>query len=496
MLMAVEAFSASAFVVASAVSVKDSAKCWVCFRSANPKQSLQRGFHFKVRASAQKEDSSKAKQDFVMRSRRRGQKRTPTDPEAIVRYIVKGCEQKQENLTKLLQKNSRVIQLEECFLLFDALGRKDKWVQTLEVFRWMQQQTWYRPDNGVYSKLISIIGKKGQIRVVMWVFSQMRKIGCRPDTSVYNALIQAHLHGKDKQKSLAKAFDYLEIMKNKPRCQPNIVTYNILLRACAQNCQVDKVDALLTEIKLSNIVADNYTYNGVMDAYGKNGMLREMEDILSRMKEDHCRPDIITFNLLIDAYGKHQEFNKMEKVFESLLRASEQPTASTFNSMIISYGKARLIDKVESTRDQMTSFHCKPSSITFDCLMMAYGLCGNVIKARELFSEMRSRGATLQLSSLHALLDAYCRNGYLEEADLLLHNASAMGIEPRVSTYKLLFRAYMKSKEQGLIDRLLKSMSKNGVIPNKKFMEALESYASDRSNENKIHKRIDFSSVA
>jgi pentatricopeptide repeat protein len=48
----------------------------------------------------------------------------------------------------------------------------------------MQKQRWYVADNGIYSKLISVMGRKGQIRMAMWLFSQMRNSGCKPDTSV------------------------------------------------------------------------------------------------------------------------------------------------------------------------------------------------------------------------------------------------------------------------------------------------------------------------
>lgn len=284
----------------------------------------------------------------VFRSKRRGEKKTPTRPEHVVRLIVKCSEEGVATLAKLLEKHSRLVQFEECLLLFDIFGRKDKWLEALEVFRWMQQQNWYRVDTAVYSKLISIMGKKGQIRLAMWLFAEMRKSGCRPDTSVYNSVIQAHLHTKDKEKALAKAFGYLEKMKEKARCQPNIVTYNILLRAYAQARKVDKVDALFKEIQTCKIETDVYTYNGVMDAYGKNGMLAEMEKELCRMESNKCKPDIITFNLLIDAYGRRQDFSKMEQVFRSLLRSKENPSLPTFNSMITNYGRARLIEKVES----------------------------------------------------------------------------------------------------------------------------------------------------
>lgn len=186
-----------------------------------------------------------------------------------------------------------------------------------QVFRWMQKQRWYIADNGVYSKLISVMGKKGQTRMAMWLFSEMRNSGCRPDSSVYNSLITAHLHSKDKVKALSKALGYFRKMKGMERCKPNIVTYNILLRAFAQAGNVEQVNDLFKDLEESIVSPDVYTFNGVMDAYGKNRMIPEMESVLSRMKSSQCKPDIITFNLLIDSYGKRQEFEKMEQVMQN-----------------------------------------------------------------------------------------------------------------------------------------------------------------------------------
>uniref|UniRef100_A0A7C9ED73 Uncharacterized protein n=1 Tax=Opuntia streptacantha TaxID=393608 RepID=A0A7C9ED73_OPUST len=265
----------------------------------------------------------------------------------------------QKPLVSTLNKYVKLIRMEHCFLLFEELGKGDKWLQCLEVFRWMQKQRWYIADNGVYSKLISVMGKKGQTRLAMWLFSEMRNSGCRPDTSVYNALITAHLHSRDKSKALDKALGYFDKMKGMERCKPNIVTYNILLRAFAQAKNVNQVNALFKDLEESIVSPDIFTFNGVMDAYGKNGMIREMESVLSRMKSNQCKPDIITFNLLIDAYGKRQEFEKMEQVFKSLLRSKEKPTIPTFNSMITNYGRARLREKAEGVFKNMTDMGCR-----------------------------------------------------------------------------------------------------------------------------------------
>jgi len=101
-------------------------------------------------------------------------------------------------------------------------------------------------------------------------------------------------------------------MKEKVRCQPNILTYKILHRAYTQACYVDKVNALLKDVEKSDIGRNFYTYKGVMDAYGKHWILTEIEQVLALMKKDKCKLDIITFNLLIYDYGKNRDFSIME----------------------------------------------------------------------------------------------------------------------------------------------------------------------------------------
>ncbi|XP_044469693.1 pentatricopeptide repeat-containing protein At4g39620, chloroplastic-like [Mangifera indica] len=283
------------------------------------------------------------------------------------------------------------------------------------------------------------MGKKGQTRMAMWLFSEMRNSGCRPDTSVYNALITAHLHTRDKGKALAKALGYFEKMKGMERCQPSIVTYNILLRAFAQARNVAQVNALFKELDESFLSPDIYTYNGVMDAYRKNGMIREMEDILSRMKRARCKPDIITFNLLIDSYGKKQAFDKIEQVFKSLSHSRENPTLPTFNSMIINYGKARLRGKAEDIFLKMADMKYKRSFITYESLITILPV----------------------------------------EADALFDNLHDLKVTPDLSTYRLLYKAYTKVNMKYLVQKLLKRMERDGIVPNKRFfLEALETFGS------------------
>lgn len=410
----------------------------------------------------------------------------------LVRVLMRKFGDK-EPFVKTLDKYVKEVRTEHCFLLFEELGRADKWLQCLEVFRWMQKQRWYIADNGVYSKLISVMGKKGQIRMAMWLFSEMRNSGCRADSSVYNALISAHLHSRDKVKALEKALAYFKKMKGMERCKPNVVTYNILLRAFAQAQNVAQVNSLFEDLKESIVSPDIYTFNGVMDAYGKNGMIKEMESVLTRMKSNQCKPDIISFNLLIDSYGKKQEFEKMEQVFRSLLRSKEKPTLATFNSMIINYGKARLKEKGESVFKKMTDMKYAPSFITYESLIMMYGHCGCVSKAREIFDSIVESRTEMRVSTLNVMLDVYCMNDLPMEADKLFKNAPDREVLPDASTYKLLYKAYTKANMKELLQQLLKQMDKDGIVPNKRFfLEAMEAVGSMLPSSDSASARTSF----
>ncbi|KAH0940428.1 hypothetical protein HID58_000065 [Brassica napus] len=280
-----------------------------------------------------------------------------------------------EPLVKTLDKYVKVVRCEHCFLLFEELGKSDKWLQCLEVFRWMQKQRWYIADNGVYSKLISVMGKKGQTRMAMWLFSEMKNSGCRPDASVYNALITAHLHTRDKAKALEKVLGYFDKMKGMERCQPNVVTYNILLRAFAQSGKVDQVNALFKDLDMSAVSPDVYTFNGVMDAYGKNGMIKEMESaewVFEKMNDMNYAPSFITYECMIMMYGYCGCVSRAREVFEEVVESERVLKASTLNAMLEVYCLNGLHMEADKLFHNASGFRVHPDASTYKLLYKAY----------------------------------------------------------------------------------------------------------------------------
>lgn len=93
------------------------------------------------------------------------------------------------------------------------------------------------------------------------------------------------------------------------------MTYNILLRASAQACDVARVEKFFKEMEATGIYPDLVSYNGVIGAYGKAGNYVQMEKTLFVMRmQKHIKPDNVTSNTLIESYGRGRDFVKMEQV--------------------------------------------------------------------------------------------------------------------------------------------------------------------------------------
>lgn len=434
-------------------------------------------------------DVKKKSPVFVIRCERgrktlKNKRHVQPPPEDSVRSLVFALRTDDTNINAALEYHSRSMELTDWFTLLEELGRRDRWLLTLEVFRWMQQQKWYRPDNGFYGKLISILGKKGQLRLAIWLFREMRKHGCRPDSSVYNSLISAHLRSNNKEMALVKAFGYFEEMKKKVRCQPNLVTYNTLLRACAQAKQTQKMDELFKEMEHAGFKPDIYTFNGILDAHGKAGAFLEMELVLKKMRQAKVLPDFITFNTLIDAYGKAGIIVKMEETLKTMAMSKVKPQLSTFNSLINNYGSAKRVEEMELVFKSMSALGVSPTLITYEVLMKGYGNSGCFAKMQSCFDNMYESAIKPETTTLNVLLEVYCSNGLINEAEEFLEKASSMGLEPTKLSYLILYKGYSKQKCTDKLESVIKRMEAAGIKPNERFfLQSIEAFTLEPNPE-------------
>ncbi|XP_050378764.1 pentatricopeptide repeat-containing protein At5g48730, chloroplastic isoform X1 [Argentina anserina] len=369
-----------------------------------------------------------------------------------------------------------------------------RWESALKVFQLLQEQLWYRPNAGVYNKLIVMLGKCKQPEKAEELFHAMIDEGCEVSRESYTALISAY----GRSGLFNKAFSLLEEMKNTPDCQPDVHTYSILIKSCLQVFAYDKVQALLSDMEIQHIRPNTITYNTLIDAYGKFKKFAEMElTLVAMLSQQDCEPDVWTMNSVVRAFGSSGQIETMEKCFERFHSAGIQPNIMTFNILLDSYGKSEDYKKMSAVMEYMQKYHyswtivtynvvidafgragdltqmeylfrlmqserIKPSCVTLCSLVRAYGIAGKPEKISSVLRFVENSDVKLDAVFFNCLVDAYGRLGCFTEMKGVLDIMEEKGCSPDKITYRTMIKAYSFNKMTGHVKELHELMQSAG----------------------------------
>ncbi|KAI0524551.1 hypothetical protein KFK09_003925 [Dendrobium nobile] len=380
-----------------------------------------------------------------------------------------------------------------------------RWESALKVFDLLREQLWYKPNPGIYIKLIVMLGKCKQPIKAHALFQNMSDEGCIINHESYTALVSAY----GRTGLFDKAFFLLENMKITDGCHPDVQTYSILIKSCLRYFKFDEVQFLMLDMKNLGIKPNTVTYNTLIDAYGKAGRFAEMESTLMEMLGNHdCKPDIWTmnatlrafggsgqiemmekcydkfkgsgispdsktFNILIDCYGKARKYKKMSAVMEYMQKYYFSWTLVTYNVVIDAFGRARDLKRMEYIFRLMKSERMKPNRVTFCSLIRAYGRAEAIDKIKAVLRYIENSDVMLDTVFFNCLVDAYGRAGCLLEMREVLELMQKRGCRPDKITYSTMIKYYLSrgindqrvqdlqdiSQEEAISPRKLSSLS-------------------------------------
>ncbi|CAA6660317.1 unnamed protein product [Spirodela intermedia] len=123
--------------------------------------------------------------------------------------------------------NSRIRRLLKADLLsvLTELQRQNEWELAVQVFRFIREEVWYKPDLRLYSDMIFMAGKNKLIEIAEDLFSEMKAQGLQPDTRAYTEMIGAFLHVD----MVEKAMEMYKLMKESG-VTPSELTFTIMIR--------------------------------------------------------------------------------------------------------------------------------------------------------------------------------------------------------------------------------------------------------------------------
>lgn len=121
------------------------------------------------------------------------------------------------------------LSLKDFALVFKEFAHRGDWQRSLRLFKYMQRQIWCKPNEHIYTIMISLLGREGLLDKCREVFDEMPSQGLPRSVFSYTALINAYGRNGAYDVSL----ELLAKMK-KDKVLPSILTYNTVINACAR----------------------------------------------------------------------------------------------------------------------------------------------------------------------------------------------------------------------------------------------------------------------
>jgi len=189
--------------------------------------------------------------------------------------------------------------------------------------------------------------------------------------------------------------------------------------------------------KTYSIQPDVETYNTVIKAFAESGTSTSVYSVLTEMDRNSVKPNVTTLNNALSGFYREEKFEEVGK----LLKLMEEkyrifPALSTYNVRIESLCKLKRSSEGKALLEGMICNRRKPNSVTYACLIHGFCREGDLEEAKRLFKDMKRRGYSPDGGCYFTLVHFLCRAGEFEAALEVAKECMGKGWVPNFTTMK------------------------------------------------------------
>ena len=295
------------------------------------------------------------------------------------------------------------------------------------------------------------------------VLDQLQKSNITPDVSTLNTLLDTSSRLGD-----FKNFQRLSELINddiQSIAQPNIVTYNIILKGINQmmyNLDYEKkgefarikVDEVFKTIQKKSLKPNDITLNTIIDIFIESGNFDMAWVYYDDMERKYSvEPDIYTYSTLLKSIKNYQPDEKnVERAFNILkiVKLSKtkgiKPDEILYNCILDTCVKYSRMDQAEAVFLDMKEANITPSKITYAIMIRGFGNNHRLDSAFAVFSEMKSNNITPNEIIYGCLLNACIRCNKIEKACDVYEDILTSNINMNLILYSTLIKGFTQIK--------------------------------------------------
>lgn len=348
----------------------------------------------------------------------------------------------------------------------------------------------YLPHVKSWSAVVSRLASSGDdgpeeaLKLFRLVTSRVRQFtdpelvaDSRPDTAAYNAVLNACAN-------LGKTNKFFQLFVEMPEfgVEPDVLTYNVMIKLCARANRKDLLIFVLERIIEKEITLCMTTMHSLVAAYVGFGDLEMAEKIVQALREGRMDLCKIMRESNSQGFGQNQNegdlFEKMlpnvKKTTNSeppLLPRAFSPNSRMYTTLMKGYMKVgRVTDTVrmlEAMRNQDDN-DSHPDHVSYTTVVSAFVNSGSMDRARQVLAEMTRIGVPANRITYNILIKGYCQQLQADKAkELLKEMADDAGIEPDVVSYNTIIDGCILVDDSAGALVYFNEMRARGIAPTK-----------------------------
>lgn len=322
------------------------------------------------------------------------------------------------------------------------------------------------------------VGEQTQI----FNFSHAAKVA--PNRVCCNALLAAYARAKPPQ--WQKAIHLLSAMwSGGPTLTPDAVSYNTVLKACANSFQVSRAIEVYREMVSRCVVPNATTFNCLIAAAGDAGSAEALREIGMWLEAAPHEVRAACMNAYVSGLVKIGSWEEGLRAYRDMLAPGSpaHPTAATFNVIMSGFMQAGDYDAVRLTFDEMRASGVTPTIVAYNTLLAALAAVGGWREALDVLNLILmtpGEGVTPNTSTFNTVLTALASgaataNGRpnhpliaskaVQVYQQMQSTGSGHGSAPDAASYAALVSVFESTGHLTQMVAIHDLMSSSGIVP-------------------------------
>merc|ERR1719353_661136 len=217
----------------------------------------------------------------------------------------------------------------------------------------------------------------------MALYEEMRSHKIQANTITYNTILNAFAHGG----AMDRVPALLEDMKAAtPPVEPDIVTYSTIVKGFCNVGNLDRALKVLEDMKTSGKHApDEVMYNSLLSGCAKEHKPDEALQLLSDMKKNNVAPSNYTLSMLVKLMGRCKRLNQAFVMLDDISKEyGLKINVQVYTCLIQGCFNAGQPAKAFALHEKIINEGLHPDAMTYTVLVRGFLQCGHVDKAVDL----------------------------------------------------------------------------------------------------------------